>query len=90
MITRTYSIDKSNEGKRVDQFLTEQTGFTRSEVQKWIKTGNAYRQGEKKLKSNYRLEAGDIITFSWEVKPLQSQCTRIVLLMFFDEMECFC
>ena len=37
MITRTYSIDKSDEGKRVDQFLTEQTGFTSSEVQKWIK-----------------------------------------------------
>lgn len=51
MITRTYSIDKSDEGKRVDQFLTEQTGFTRSEVQKWIKAGNAYRQGEKKAES---------------------------------------
>ena len=72
MITRTYSIDKSDEGKRVDQFLTEQTGFTRSEVQKWIKAGNAYRQGEKKLKANYRLEAGDTIVFSWEVKEEQT------------------
>lgn len=88
MITRTYSIDKSNEGKRVDQFLTEQTGFTRSEVQKWIKTGNAYRQGEKKLKSNYRLEAGDIITFSWEVKEEQTvQAENIPLDILYEDED---
>ena len=88
MITRTYSIDKSNEGKRVDQFLTEQTGFTRSEVQKWIKAGNAYRQGEKKLKSNYRLEAGDAITFSWEVKEEQTvQAENIPLDILYEDED---
>ena len=88
MITRTYSIDKSDEGKRVDQFLTEQTGFTRSEVQKWIKAGYAYRQEDKKLKSNYRLEAGDTIVFSWEVKEEQTvQAENIPLDILYEDED---
>ena len=40
MNQNVYLVSVADEGKRLDQFLKERTGLTRSEVQKWIKAGN--------------------------------------------------
>ena len=37
MNQNVYLVSVADEGKRLDQFLKERTGLTRSEVQKWIK-----------------------------------------------------
>ena len=36
MNQNVYLVSVADEGKRLDQFLKERTGLTRSEVQKWI------------------------------------------------------
>ena len=40
MNQNVYLVSVADEGKRLDQFLKERTGLTRSEVQKWIKAQN--------------------------------------------------
>ena len=37
MIQKKYIVKSENQGQRLDVFLTDQTGLTRAEVQKWIK-----------------------------------------------------
>lgn len=39
MNQNVYLVSVADEGKRLDQFLKERTGLTRSEVQKWIEGG---------------------------------------------------
>lgn len=68
MNKKVYLVNEIDEGKRLDQFLKEQTGLTRAEVQKWIKSGNANLLPEKMIRPNYHISKGDNISFSWEDK----------------------
>ena len=66
-----FPLSVADEGKRLDQFLKERTGLTRSEVQKWIKAGNVSLLPKKMIHSNYHVSEGDRISFFWEEKKKQ-------------------
>ena len=71
MNQNVYLVSVADEGKRLDQFLKERTGLTRSEVQKWIKAGNVSLLPKKMIHSNYHVSEGDRISFFWEEKKKQ-------------------
>lgn len=66
MKTYHFTITKESAGRRIDQFIAEETGLTRAEVQKWVKSGNCSLASGKAVKLSYRLAAGDIVDFSYE------------------------
>ena len=71
MNQNVYLVSVADEGKRLDQFLKERTGLTRSEVQKWIKAGNVSLLPKKMIHSNYHVSEGDRISFFWDEKKKQ-------------------
>ncbi len=58
---RTYTTDKDSCGMRLDVFLAEQTGLSRSRVKNLIAGGYSEIVGGKKPKPSYPVETGDII-----------------------------
>ena len=68
MSEKIYVVTEQEAGQRLDQFLKEASGLTRSEVQKWIKDGRALLADGKMIRPNYHVETGDQICFSWEEK----------------------
>ena len=58
-LTWTITSYSCDEGKRVDAFLAEKTGLTRSAVARLIEEGSALL-GEKKIAKNYKIKAGDV------------------------------
>lgn len=68
MSEKIYVVTEQEAGQRLDQFLKEASGLTRSEVQKWIKDGRALLADGKMIRSNYHVQTGDQISFSWEEK----------------------
>lgn len=63
-----YEVDEKQDGMRLDQFLKEVSGLTRSEVQKWIKEGYAISLPNRMVRSNYHISDKEKIQFSWEEK----------------------
>ena len=82
MNQNVYLVSVADEGKRLDQFLKERTGLTRSEVQKWIKAGNVSLLPKKMIHSNYHVSRGDRISFFWEEKKKQEEPQRLIKLHF--------
>lgn len=68
MSEKIYVVTEQEAGQRLDQFLKEASGLTRSEVQKWIKDGRALLADDKMIRPNYHVQTGDQISFSWEEK----------------------
>ncbi len=68
MSDTVYEVTAKEAGQRLDQFLKDASGLTRSEVQKWIKEGRAILLPEKMIRPNYHVQEGDQISFSWEEK----------------------
>ena len=68
MSDTVYKVTENEAGQRLDQFLKDASGLTRSEVQKWIKEGRAILLPEKMVRPNYHVQEGDQISFSWEEK----------------------
>lgn len=68
MNVKIYEVNKKQNGMRLDQFLKEVSGLTRSEVQKWIKEGCAILLPNKMVRSNYHVSSDERIQFSWEEK----------------------
>lgn len=83
MNENVYLVSVADEGKRLDQFLKERTGLTRSEVQKWIKAGNVSLLPKKMIHSNYHVSEGDRISFFWEEKKNRNLLGKISLLIFY-------
>jgi 23S rRNA pseudouridine1911/1915/1917 synthase len=84
----TYTVSSDKEGTRLDTLLSEVTGLTRSETQKWIKEGRALLDG-KPLKGKYRVTEGETIEYSWEVpekKELVPQDIPLDILYEDDDM----
>lgn len=62
MEKKVFTVEKGEEGKRLDLFLTSREGsFSRSYLQKLCLGGNVYINGEKQLKTGYRVKEGQII-----------------------------
>ena len=68
MSETVYEVTAKEAGERLDQFLKDASGLTRSEVQKWIKEGRALLLPEKMIRPNYHVQEGDKISFSWDEK----------------------
>ena len=54
-------VDENNINKRIDKYLSENTEYSRSTIQKMIDNGNI-TVNNKPTKSSYKLELNDIIT----------------------------
>lgn len=54
-------VDKNNINKRIDKYLSENTEYSRSTIQKMIDNGNI-TVNSKPTKASYKLELNDIIT----------------------------
>ena len=81
MNQNVYLVSVADEGKRLDQFLKERTGLTRSEVQKWIKAGNVSLLPKKMIHSNYHVSEGD--RFSGRRRKNRNLLGKISLLIFY-------
>ncbi|MEE9524240.1 MAG: RluA family pseudouridine synthase [Thermodesulfovibrionales bacterium] len=64
-IHRPLTVSPDDNGKRIDQFISEATGITRSQVQKMIEIGNITIAGFP-VKKKHKVKQGEIIT----IKPL--------------------
>jgi 23S rRNA pseudouridine1911/1915/1917 synthase len=57
---RHYTVPSSEEGKRLDQFITnEKPDLTRAFIQKLIKDGNVFVNNKKVTKTGHKLKEGD-------------------------------
>lgn len=63
MKTDEFNVTYEEEGERLDNFLTNRSGFTRSHIQKLIKVGLVLVNA-KKEKSGYRIREGDRVDMS--------------------------
>lgn len=62
MEKKFFTVEKGEEGKRLDLFLTaRESSFSRSFLQKLCLGGNVYIDGEKQLKTGYRVKEGQKI-----------------------------
>jgi len=61
---KVYKCDAESGGKRLDIFLTQLTGLTRSQVQKAIEQGKVKVNDKFITKASYKIKEGEIITFS--------------------------
>jgi 23S rRNA pseudouridine1911/1915/1917 synthase len=59
----TEIVHDSEEGERIDTYLSKKTGISRSRIQRQIKEGNILVNGER-IRQNYRVRTGDIITIN--------------------------
>ena len=57
---QTFTVDPAEQGKRVDLYLSEQMGKTRSHVQTLLNEGRVHKQ-DKVLKPNYKVKPGDVL-----------------------------
>ncbi len=60
MNEQIFAVLPEQEGKRIDAFVCEQLdGITRSMVQNWIEQGHVTLASGKRVKKNYKVNAGD-------------------------------
>lgn len=55
-----FTVSPEEQGKRVDLYLSEQMGKTRSHVQTLLNEGRVHKQ-DKALKPNYKVKPGDVL-----------------------------
>ena len=60
----SYSVGPDNVGQRLDVFLKEQSGVTRSRIQRAVRSGHAAVNGIAIPKTSHRLEDGDTVVCS--------------------------
>ena len=79
-ITITENIDK-----RLDQYLSEETDYSRSTVQKMVKDNNVLVNG-KSVKSSYNLKIGDIVTIDEpQVEMLSAEPEKMDLDIIYED-----
>jgi 23S rRNA pseudouridine1911/1915/1917 synthase len=61
---RSYTVDEDSSGARLDVFLAEQTGLSRTRIKSLITGGNSEVVGGKKPKPSYPVEQGDVINIT--------------------------
>lgn len=87
MIEKNYHVEKDQTGQRLDQYLKEMTGLSRSDVQKWIREGKAVILPDRQMiRANYHVKAGETVSFSWEEKkPLIVVPENIPLSILYED-----
>lgn len=86
MEKETHVLKVNNESGRVDKVLSEvYPEYTRSQIQAWIKS-NAVLINDKATKANYKVQPGDIISFSEpEVEPLAIEPENIAIEIVYED-----
>lgn len=69
----TFIVKQDEADRRLDQFLAESSGMTRSQAQKLIESGGVRVHGQRE-KKNYKVRAGDVVS----VKSLQCDVIGLV------------
>lgn len=78
-------INVNENGKRLDQFLMEQTEYSRSKIQKMIQEGVILVNGEK-VKNSYKVCEGNIITIDeYEEEVLSAEPENIPLNIVYED-----
>ncbi|MBU4319956.1 MAG: RNA pseudouridine synthase, partial [Nitrospinae bacterium] len=65
MISHRVKVQEKDSGKRIDVLAVEETGITRSQIQRLIKKGFLLVDS-RTVSQNYRVKAGDIIVLTAE------------------------
>ena len=63
MISHRVKVQEKDSGKRIDVLAVEETGITRSQIQRLIKKGFLLVDN-RAVSQNYRVKAGDIIVLT--------------------------
>ena len=88
MIQKKYIVKSENQGQRLDVFLTDKTGLTRAEVQKWIKNGTAKLVSGKVIRQNYHVSESEEIQFSWEEREeIELAAENIPLHILYEDED---
>ncbi len=67
---KNLGVHVSEEGQRIDTFLAQKTGITRSQIQKYIEQGDVLVHGNS-IKQNYRVKAKDLISLIMPEEKLE-------------------
>ncbi|MCM3713125.1 RluA family pseudouridine synthase [Halalkalibacter oceani] len=82
-----WTVTAEQEAERIDKLLTSFEGWSRSQVQQWIKEG-AVTINEQAVKSNYKVAEGDQITLTVpEPEPLEIKAENIPLDIVFEDED---
>lgn len=74
----------TNAGARLDNFVSEVTGISRSQCDKMIKNGNILVNG-KKLKCGYTVKEGDEISVDYVEEPTSAEPENMVLDIVYED-----
>jgi len=79
------NVDENDEGKRIDSFLAELSGISRSKIQTAVKSGDVLING-KKIKSSYEIRENDKIEFEIkEPSSIEIQPQNIPLNIIYED-----
>lgn len=82
-----YTVGPAHTGARLDQFLSETSGLTRSAVQKYIEQGRVLVSGRPQAK-NYRLSAGELVKLDLpEPEPVAAVPEKIELEYVYEDED---
>lgn len=82
-----WTVTAEQGAERIDKLLTSFEGWSRSQVQQWIKEG-AVTINDQAVKSNYKVAEGDQITLTVpEPEPLEIKAENIPLDIVFEDED---
>ena len=79
-------IDTNNIGTRIDKYLTDNTDYTRSKIQKMIENGNIL-VNNKQTKESYKLKENDRITIEEYNEEIDIEPENIPLDIYYEDED---
>ena len=79
-------IDENNIGQRIDKYLTDNTEYTRSKIQKMIDNGNIL-VNDKEVKSSYILKEDDNIEINEYIEETDIIPENIPLDIYYEDED---
>ena len=79
-------IDTNDIGTRIDKYLTDNTDYTRSKIQKMIENGNIL-VNNKKTKDSYKLKENDRITIEEYNEEIDIEPENIPLDIYYEDED---
>ena len=80
------NIDTNNIGTRIDKYLTDNTDYTRSKIQKMIENGNIL-VNNKQTKDSYKLKENDRITIEEYNEEIDIEPENIPLDIYYEDED---
>ena len=79
-----YQVNSEKVGMRLDNYLVDETGFTRSKIQKIIKNKQVFLN-EKPIKSNYITHLNDEITINYQEEEIKFEPEQMDLDIVYED-----